>query len=245
MIREILAVCARHEIPIEAAALRDALRACPPTRADLFDTLLWHLQSRRPECRRLGEKSPAHLVYVGQLLEMFPDAQAITIIRDARDVAFSQEQSLGRNTLRAALGWRRDQRRHAAYAKTLPPDRYTSVRYEDLVRRPEQELRRLCSFLDEPFTEAMLQPHRRSETGFAAAETHKAMTLEPITATRIGRFRAQLSPSKIALVEAVTGTELRRNGYELLGASPLGGYLLGIRQLPKLVFTQLAGGRSG
>ena len=87
----------------------------------------------------------------------------------------------------------------------------------------------------------MLQPHRRVETGFASFETHKVLTLEPVTAARIGRFRTRLSPSRIALVEAVAGAELRANGYELLSASRFGGYVLGARQLPGLIATQLAG----
>lgn len=243
MIDAILAVCRRHEIDIDAGRLAGELAACPPTTADLFDTLLWHISSSRPGCRRVGEKSPAHLAYVQRLLESFPDAQAITIIRDARDVALSQQRSLSRSTLRSALGWRRDQRLHARYAAQLPPDRYASVRYEDLVRHPRRELERLCRFLGEPFDDAMLEPHRRPEPGFASFEKHKALTLEPVTADRIGRYRTRLSASRIALVEAVAGAELAANGYELVGRSRIRGYALGACQLPGLIATQVAGKR--
>ncbi len=234
MIEQVLEVAARHELPVDAEALAAELRACPGTRGDLLDALLWHMQSRQPGCRRLGEKSPAHLVFVPELLETFPDAAAITIVRDARDVALSQE-ALGRSTLQAALGWRRDQRLHARYAAELPADRYACVRYEDLVREPERELRRLCAFLGETFDPAMLRPHERREAGFAAAETHKARTLEPLTASRIGRYRTEMTPAGIALVEAVAAGELVANGYALEARARLAGWILGMRQIPRLL----------
>ena len=238
IIKEVLAVCERHELPVDPGTLELELRACRRTYADLFDTLLWHIRTRCPGCRRLGEKSPVHLLFVPELLEMFPDSQVITVIRDGRDVALSQEESLERKTLRAALGWRRDQRLHAGYVRTLPPSRYTRVRYEDLVTQPPRELRRLCAFLDEPFCHQMLQPHLRPEKGFADWERHKALTMRPLTTTRIGRYRGQLSRSKIALVQAVAGAQLRANGYPLERVPPLAGYLRGAGQLPDLLLTQ-------
>lgn len=231
----VLDLARRHELPIDAGRLTEELRDSRRTTADLFDMLLWHIQQQRPGCRRLGEKSPGHLLFAAELLEMFPDGRVITIIRDARDVAISQEQSLGRSTLRAVLGWRRDEHLHARYERTLPADRYTSVRYEDLVTRPEQELRRLCAFVDEPYCDDMLRPEERADKGFAAAETHKALTMQPVTTARIGRYRGRMSASKIALVQAVAGRELRANGYELERVPRLGGYLLAITQLPDLI----------
>lgn len=239
LVREILQMCARQEMPVDPAALERELREAPRTCGDLFDALLWHVQQRRPGCRRIGEKSPVHLPFAPQLLEMFPDSQVITIIRDGRDVAVSHEEHLGRNTLRAALRWQRDQRLHARHARTLPPDRYASVRYEDLVNEPGRELRRLCAFLAEPFREEMLRPHERPEEGFAGWESHKSLTLRPLTTARIGRYKGAWTPQKIGLFQAICGAELRENGYALDSAPRLAGIWLGLRQAPSLLLARL------
>ncbi|MCK4873596.1 MAG: sulfotransferase [Phycisphaerales bacterium] len=214
-VRDVLESCPQNELPADVTELEAELRACERTHEALFDTLMAHMQARREECQRIGEKSPPHLPYVPRLLAMYPDGKAITIIRDGRDVAVSQSRAWASNILRTAIGWRRDQRMHASFAERFPADRYTSVRYEDLVTQPEIELRRLCAFLDEPFTEALLEHHKRADSGFAARETHKARTMEPVTTSRIGRYATRLSRSEISLFQTIAGRELRAHGYEL------------------------------
>ncbi len=237
-IEQILGVCDRHELPVDKASLEKQLRQCERSYAGLFDALLWHMQQRRPGCRRIGEKSPGHLRCVPQLLDMFDDARIITIIRDARDVALSHETAFGSTALRAAIAWRRDQRLHAHYRKTLPADRYTSVRYEDLVGHPAQELARLCAFLGEPYCASMLAYHQRREAGFPQWESYKAMTMQPLTTSRVGRYRTQLSRPKIALVQAIAGAELRANGHTLEAAPRLAALAVAARQLPGLLATR-------
>ncbi len=239
LIGEVLAMCRRQEMPADPVALEAELRAAPPTRGDLFDALLDHVKRRRPGCRRIGEKSPVHLPHAAELLRLFPDGKVITIIRDGRDVALSHEQTLDRGTLRAALRWRCDQRLHARWAQTLPEDRYAWVRYEDLVTDPEPQLRRLCRFLGEPFDQRMLRPHERGESGFATWETHKALTREPVTTARIGRYKTGLSRAQIALFQAICARELRAHGYALEPVPRLAGLGLGLRQIPDLALTQL------
>lgn len=238
LVAEVLAMCARQQMPVDPRELERELRAAPRTVAGLFDALLAHVQERHPGCRRIGEKSPVHLPFVPEILDMFPDAQAITIIRDGRDVALSHERSLGRNTLRTAFRWRADQRMHARYARTLPAERYASVRYEDLVAEPEAQLRRLCAFLGEDFCEAMLRPHERAEEGFADWETHKALTRQPVTTSRIGRYRSQLSPAKIALFQRIAGRELVGHGYALDRVPPSCGWVLAVLQFPELLLAR-------
>ncbi len=201
----------------------------------MFDTLLSHIQERRQGCRRIGEKSPPHLLYVPELLETFPEGRVITIIRDGRDVAISQTQAWDSNVLRVAISWKRDQRLHRSYAERFAADRYTAVRYEDLVTRPEAELRRLCEFLGEEFTPDLLEHHKRADTGFAKRETHKARTLEPVTSSRISRYRQSLKRSEIALFQLLAGDELRRQGYDLEPIPSWLGLVRALRLLPASV----------
>ena len=231
-LRSVLDTAVANELDVDLGILETELRAAPRDYAALFDVLLAHLQERLPDCRRLGEKSPNHLLHVDWLLDAFPDAQVIAIVRDGRDVAVSQREAFDEPLLSAAIRWRHYQRLQRRYARIHPPGRYTTVRYEDLVTQPETELRRLCGFLGEPFDARMLAPHERNRAGFAARETHKLRTLEPVTASRIARYRGVLTRRELALFQLVAGGELRAHGYALEPVPALLGVPSLLRALP-------------
>ncbi len=230
-------VCELHEQPVDWPTLEEELRATQPRDiAHLFDTLLWHIQQRNG-CRRIGEKTPLHMLYVDQLLAWFPDSKVITILRDGRDATLSSQESLDPDCpyVYSAIRWRHYIRLHERCLARHGADRYTAVRYEDLVTQPERELRRLCDFLGEAFDPAMLEQHRRSDKAFAQRETHKARTLEPVTDARIARYRGVVPPPEIAGFQAVAGPELLRMGYSLEPVSKLRGWLKVAQTLPSIL----------
>jgi hypothetical protein len=122
-----------------------------------------------------GDKTPAHIFFVPQLLEWFPKAKIIHTFRDPRAIYASRKKKaedrgdqsarsglrrLGvvfqlASSLHVIINWRRVERRHRQYQAQFP-ERYTLMKYEDLVQHPEATLDRLCSFLDIPLIQPML-----------------------------------------------------------------------------------------
>jgi hypothetical protein len=122
-----------------------------------------------------GDKTPAHIFFVPQLLEWFPNAKIIHTFRDPRAIYSSRKKKAedkGEQTARSKMrrlgvifelasslhvivNWRRVVRCHQKYEGQFP-GRYTMMKYEDLVRQPEDTLARLCSFLNIPLTQSML-----------------------------------------------------------------------------------------
>lgn len=234
-IRAIIDSCQRNELPVNLGKLEAELNDTSRDYASLFDTLLWHIQSNQPDCRRLGEKSPDHLQQAEFLLEHFPDAQIINIIRDGRDTALSRKQSFGTQVLRSSIVWKQDQQTHFKLKQKLSEQQYSWVRYEDLIRSPETELRRLCDFLNETYSEQMLEFYKRKNIGFAARESHKQQTLEPLSDSRIARYKNQLGDLDVALVQALAGKELVACGYPLEPVSNWLGYVKAISQIPGVI----------
>ena len=62
------------------------------------------------------------------------------------------------------------------------------LRYEELVRRPEDTLRRAAVFLDLPWDAAMLNESRRSARKAVRTPTYDDMT-KPVTARSVGRWK--------------------------------------------------------
>ncbi|MEO1130805.1 MAG: sulfotransferase, partial [Planctomycetota bacterium] len=175
---------------------------------------IWREQGDKP---RVGEKTPKHERTIERILEIFPKARFIQVIRDPRDVAASI-QALGwaeHGTLaRSAEMLAQVYDRHFQREASLSAQQYIAVRYEDLIADAEGELRRLSDFLGEPFDEEMLRFNEREDSGFMERERGwKELTLKPLTTARVGRYRDKLTPRQVRTVEHVLGSRLQRLGY--------------------------------
>ncbi len=93
-----------------------------------------------------------------RVLEWFPEARFVHIVRDGRDVALSHEtMPYGEsNTWDCALSWRERVGTNLKMGAMLGKDRYLVLRYEDLVLDTSSALARLCQFLGLEYSEKML-----------------------------------------------------------------------------------------
>lgn len=208
-----------EEIGVPLDELEAALRNGMRSSRDIF---LWVLRKLSPsDARRIGEKTPPHIMHIDRILEVCPEAKIIHIYRDPRDVVASyltQYWCSDPTGLDVALYcrhcyWTLDQQ-----IKKYGTDTISAVRYETLVEQPEQELRRLCDFLGEDFDPAMLSFNERRQAGFVGIEeSWKELTRKPLTNARIGRFSQKLTPWQIYFVERTMGSTLQQLGYELTG----------------------------
>lgn len=173
-----------------------------------------------------GEKTPAHVFFVPQLLEWFPNAKIIHTFRDPRAIYASRKkkaESAGRRPGKAGLrrlgvafqlvsslhviaNWRRIEKHHQRYQEQFP-GRYTLLKYEDLVLEPQATLERLCHFLDIPLTEPMLQQTVINSSFLpdgAAGFDSGAIT----------RWRKHMDPLLQRWFKFWLGPQLRKYGYE-------------------------------
>lgn len=165
---------------------------------------------------RWGEKTPHNLFYVREILEDFPDAKILNVVRDGRDVAVEQLRSAfgPRNAYAAALIWRRSQALADHWAATLTKAQWLDVRYEELVREPEAVLRRVSEFLGEQYEPHVLEFHlgevarRRGRT-----RDHRALG-GPVSTEYVGLYRQHLSEHEQAVFADVAGGALSKAGYE-------------------------------
>lgn len=123
-----------------------------------------------------GEKTPAHFQYAETLLDWFPKAKIIHMMRDPRGIFISELRRRQKEAqsfpyrqlkhvpslmkiyilLQTTLTWAASASSASANAAKYP-GRYTVQRFEDLVRKPEMQVRALCSYLGVPFQKQMLE----------------------------------------------------------------------------------------
>lgn len=203
------------DLGLERGEVEPLMRASDRGAASLFLALMraWQARCGKP---RLGEKSPLHCKCVRRIAQVFPGARFIHIYRDPRDVVASMRtmEWTAPSVRDHARNWRKILDEHRRLCHEMPPQRYTGVRFETLVERPEEELRRLCDFLGEAFEAPMLRYHEREQRGFHERESAwKGQTRRPLSDASIGRYRSDLTPRQVALVERLAGPTMVKLGY--------------------------------
>lgn len=102
--------------------------------------------------KRWAEKTPNNIFCFKQILTTMPDAQLIEVVRDGRDVVYSLENKRGISPVAASVRWL--MATWAGYQ--LRQKDIWLVRYENLVKQPEIELKSICAFLGEDYDPAMI-----------------------------------------------------------------------------------------
>ena len=167
--------------------------------------------------KRWGFKDPASQYYLKHIVDSFPEAQFVFIIRDARAVALSQTKTKfgTANVFYAAEKWSAEvvsQRKFAAQN----PEKSCLVRYEDLIVSPEKELSRICAFLGESY-ETGMQKYYENKKYIDQKNKSNVNTFKKLDPAIIHKWKHELSKRQINVIESIADQSLIENGYELIG----------------------------
>lgn len=162
-----------------------------------------------------GEKTPDHLRAVPTMARAFPGAAFIAIVRDPRDVILSlRSVPWSRTTLlEQAWTWRTYAARIARYRATLA-DRFTMVRYEDLIATPERAMRTLFAFLGTDAPPPIRAGTARTGVADPDREPWKRKSMQPIDASNREKWRTQMEEAERVIIEALAGRYLAQYGYD-------------------------------
>lgn len=215
MVERALADAAIRESRLAPEAVLAFFRPLEPTYPNLFRSLL-QAYAREHGRERPGEKSCHHLFDARRILDLYDEARMICIVRDGRDVVRSiRNTPWGKDHPWTLLchQWNRFAAAAAAAERSLPPDRFTLVRYEALMREPEAELRRLCAFVGEEFEPGQIE----AGTGTNVVPDYelgwKGMAKRPPDQSRAGAWRRNSTPEEIAQWNLYMGRWLQAFGY--------------------------------
>ncbi len=187
-----------------------------PTPAALLSAL-YSAYAHQHKAVRWGDKTPIYTSYVDLLKKLFSSAQVVHIIRDGRDVALSMLDKWGAKEPHidlyfTARNWVRRVRQAQASSTRLSPEQLYELRYESLVKSPEQELQGVCAFLGEQYVSEMAQPHILGAARIPPGDFHEAIR-EPPNTSRVQRWQREMSEKDQRLFQWVAGDLLTGLGY--------------------------------
>jgi hypothetical protein len=220
------------DLGIESDQLRTALETIEPfTLADGVRAL-YRAYAQRHGKPRFGDKTPGYTAKLHKVQAVLPEARFIHIIRDGRDVALSMRDVwFGRDgSIDEHIDhWRRQIQQARACSARCPW--YLEVRYEDLVRGPQAELRRICDFIELPYEHSMLRYFERAKsrlnevTSWLHADgtvrvpkserlfQHRFTSYPPMQ-ERIFRYRCEMTDNERQRCVTIAGDLLTELGYD-------------------------------
>jgi hypothetical protein len=159
-----------------------------------------------------ADKSPAYIRHVPLILRHFPGARILHIVRDVRDHCVSMRNAWGKDLRRSAWRWGRDVL--TAHRQCISmPERCLEVRFEQLLRDPELQMRRICLFLDLEFSAGLTELAQSVEgRGDAAGRTD-------IVRDNFRKFASRLTRREIAAIESLAWNAMQALDYEPLYAT--------------------------
>jgi len=149
-------------------------------------------------------------------LANFPQSRFVWLVRDPRDMALCQRDSiLAGGVQRAMEAWKPDQAESLkVYGFLKDTGRILLLKFEDLVGRSEDTARQLCDFLELAYAPEMLDFHKNANvTANAGAITAWADLGKPIIADNYNNYQSALSEAEIRFVEAACRDEMQALGY--------------------------------
>ena len=152
--------------------------------------------------------STVHL-HFDRLVEIWPNARFIHLVRDGRDVARSWiGMGWGGTVWNGLQGWIEAETCWERLKAKIKPQQWTEIHYEDLILDPVSTLTKACNFIGISFDKAMLN----------YSETSPYDTPNP---KLVQQWRHKLSEYEIRLLESQISDFLVERDYELSGLPPL------------------------
>jgi Sulfotransferase family len=212
LVEKCLSTARMQRLKLDLAVLRQRLLE-EATSYPAFLAVIMRCYSDFRGKERYGEKTPHHAFVTETLCDWYPGASIIHLVRDPRDVVASLQRMpwAPKSILNNAWIWVLFNR---AVARSRHRPGYLLVRYEQLVAAPEQELARICDHIGEQWPASLTIPTESSGPYSWPRSAHGAITRE-----RLEKWRDQLSPQDVSLVERLAGESMETYGYQRSGPS--------------------------
>lgn len=162
--------------------------------------------------QRWGDKTPYYVLHIPKILEWWPNAQIIHLIRDGRDVALSileRSHDFGiYNFYIAAEQWQKYAETGRKLGKDIPPEQYLELRYEEILEDQAAAIRRVCEFLDETYSEELLNFKKASIAG------KTPFLQKPIQKNNQAKWKSAMNWRQLCVFESVASNSLQSFGYD-------------------------------
>ncbi len=167
----------------------------------------------------IGDKNPIYSAFISDMLELFPQAKFIHIVRDYRANVFSNKDVFSlKNIACLAHAWNYHNRK-IEIAKTKIPHQFYTLKYEELALNPKNEMKKIFDFLNVRYNDSVFDFYKavneKSEQKVRNRfkKVHGNL-LNPININRVEVWKNGLSEKDISLSECICELDGKKYGYD-------------------------------
>ena len=179
----------------------------------------------KSEIQLIGDKNPVYSISIKSIILRYPEAKYIHLQRDYRAHILSMLNAglYAKDVIALAYRWKYSAK-IISKIKNKFPEKFYSVRYEDLVNDPERYLKEMCDFLGIVFYPDMINYHTKLDEVYSEIkdkiEDHHKRVFQPIDVSRIDSWKQELQKDQILFADAVVGKWAEKEGYERIHKKP-------------------------
>jgi len=208
------------DIPDELRRTLHELEDSQRSLARFYDEVYrYHGRCREATFERWGDKTPANVWKMEELLAVFPSARFIHLLRDGVDVVHSGSkiEKYQGEVVRPAKRWVSAVTTAREFAERHP-DRLLTVRYERMCRAPEDVLQKVCEFVDVSYSPRLIaREGHYGELQAARSIPHYEKVFGEISTDSIGKGRKNMSSAEKDKVRPHIDEVLQSEGYNPIG----------------------------
>ncbi|WP_456480618.1 sulfotransferase family protein [Nautilia sp.] len=197
----------------------------PVNGIEVFKKFLYY-ETRKNNKQIPCEQTPRNLFYLKSILEYFPEAKIIYMVRDPRDTTLSQKYKWKRffkaknepyplsesirnlvnyHPITISLLWRSSANAILPY---LENDNVLMVQFEELISNPEENVKKVCEFLGLDYQKSML------DVPFAFSSIFNDDNKKGFDKKRMGNWRLKLNSAEIFFIQKINENLMQKFGYK-------------------------------
>lgn len=191
--------------------------------------LTFHSIHPKEKIQLIGDKNPVYALFVPELMEIFPEAKFIHLVRDPRPVALSSVAAFqDKDIYYYAAAWKKVNA-EIGHAKSMYPAKFYLVKYEELISDTERVMRGVCDFLGIEFSKRMFDFHLRTNEAYSGKDIegfdrfHSGI-LKPVSGGSADAWKNKLNKQEIDLINGLTAPLAQTYGYAKEEAHVHNGY---------------------
>lgn len=177
--------------------------------------------------RLIGNKKPIYSLFLKEMLQIFPNCKFIHLIRDYRDNIISSKKALGqKNIAISAYRWIMHNEKIENF-KSIYPQKFFTIKYEDLVSNPKKHIPDLCNFLSIPYNEGLYDFHYKTSDLYRKDKNENTLInnvmnklhvnlMNPINTSQVDKWKNEMSIEEMELSDYIAGDFAKRYGYKKL-----------------------------
>jgi hypothetical protein len=176
---------------------------------------IYQVYANRERAKQWCCKSTFMINYTDIILDEFPNAKFILLVRNPLDVCLSVLKTpLGhKDIIFPSLRWSHEQRTGICVLENNPNT--IVVRYEELISEPETTLKSICQSLDIKYQDVMISPEKRKKTSTEAKKVPLLRnTSKPIMSNNKDKFLNGLNKDQISTVISICKSEMEYFKYK-------------------------------